>query len=302
VAGAHYNAGDTIAFAGTATDPEDGALPSSAYSWTVVFHHGSHTHPFLGPNVGTTSGSFTIPASGEEAVDVYYQLILNVTDSGAPLGSVGKLTEESHVDIVPNLTTITVAATPAGAALQLAIDQVPGPAPQSIPSVVNFPRTITAPSPQALGASAWAFVSWSDGGAAEHTVNAPPSATTYTATYQCTAGCAFAPLLTAGRVSTSTARLQWGSLACASAYDVVRGSLATLRSSVGDFTSATQACVANDLAGTTADDPTPTAAGGTWYLVRGRGCPGGVGSYDEHIMEFVAGPRDGEIAAAAACP
>jgi glucose/arabinose dehydrogenase/PKD repeat protein len=302
-AGAHYNAGDTISYSGTATDPEDGALPSSAYSWTVVFHHGAHTHPFLGPIVGTTSGSFTIPASGEEAVNVYYQLILNVTDSGAPLGSVGKITKESHVDILPNLTTVTVAAAPAGAGLQLAIDQILGPAPQSIPSVVNFPRTITAPSPQTIGASTWAFVSWSDAGAAEHAVAAPPTATTYTATYQCTAGCSFAPSLTASRVSTETARLQWGSLACAGAYDVVRGGLSALRSGAGNFTPATLACVANNLSGTTVDDPTPTAAGGFWYLVRGTGCPGGAGTYDENSSVPLAGSRDAEIAAsAAACP
>jgi PKD repeat protein len=302
-AGTHYNAGDTVAYAGTATDPEDGTLPSSAYAWTVVFHHGVHTHPFLGPIVGATSGTFTIPASGEEAVDVYYQLLLNVTDSGAPLGAAGTVSQQSQIDILPNLTTITVAANPAGVGLQLSIDQMLGAAPQSKPSVVNFPRTITAPSPQTLGGSTWAFVSWSDGGAAQHTLAAPSAATTYTANYQCVAGCAFAPSLTASRFSTETARLQWGSLACASAYDVVRGSLSTLRGTAGSFTAATQACVANDLLGITVDDPTPTAAGGSWYLVRGIGCPAGVGTYDENSTVHLAGSRDAEIAASgAACP
>jgi hypothetical protein len=70
-AGAHYNAGDTIAFAGTATDPEDGVLPASAYAWTVVFHHGSHTHPFMGPTVGVTSGSFVIPANGGRPTSIF---------------------------------------------------------------------------------------------------------------------------------------------------------------------------------------------------------------------------------------
>jgi glucose/arabinose dehydrogenase/PKD repeat protein len=300
--GAHYNAGDVIAYAGTATDPEDGALPASAYAWTVVFHHGVHTHPFLGPIVGVTSGTFTIPADGEDATDVYFQLLLKVTDSGAPLGAVGKVSYDSQVDIVPNLTTITVAASPAGIGLQLSIDQIPGTAPRSISSVVNFPRTLTAPSPQVLGNATWTFVSWSDGGTAEHTVAAPPTATTYTANYQCVAGCPLAPSLTASRFSTDTARLQWTSFACASAYDVVRGNLGALRSTTGDFTAATQACVANDLAGTTVDDSTPTPSGGIWYLVRTVGCSG-AGSYDEDNMAFVAGPRDAGIAVSgAACP
>src|SRR5205814_1294754 len=42
-----YTAGDTIAFAGSATDPEDGALPASAFHWSVIFHHETHTHGFI---------------------------------------------------------------------------------------------------------------------------------------------------------------------------------------------------------------------------------------------------------------
>ena len=61
--GAQYTAGETISFAGQATDPEDGNLPASAFSWTVLFHHDTHTHPELGPINGVTSGSFTPPVS-----------------------------------------------------------------------------------------------------------------------------------------------------------------------------------------------------------------------------------------------
>src|SRR5262249_2823899 len=31
--GAHYSAGNTISYAGSATDPEDGTLPASAFNW-----------------------------------------------------------------------------------------------------------------------------------------------------------------------------------------------------------------------------------------------------------------------------
>jgi len=37
--GATYAGGDTIAYAGTATDNEDGTLPPSAFTWQVDFHH-----------------------------------------------------------------------------------------------------------------------------------------------------------------------------------------------------------------------------------------------------------------------
>jgi PKD repeat protein len=47
-----FRAGDVISFSGTATDPQDGTLPASAYSWTVLFHHDTHVHPTLGPVSG----------------------------------------------------------------------------------------------------------------------------------------------------------------------------------------------------------------------------------------------------------
>lgn len=302
VVGDHYNAGDTIPYAGSATDPEDGALGPPAFSWTVVFHHDTHTHPFLGPIVGVTSGTFTIPTSGEESTHVYYQVLLNVTDSGAPLGSVGTISQESFVNIVPNVTNIGVAANPPGAGLQLAIDQIPATAPWSKPSVVNFPRALTAPSPQTTGGATWAFSSWSDGGAAGHGIAAPPAPTTYTATYQCVAGCDFTPSLSVARTDPDTAHLTWGALSCASAYDVVRGSLGTLRSSGGDFVSATRACVGNALHVTSRDDATPTPPDGFWFLVQGVGCAG-PGTYDEYGVPSQSGSRDAEIRASqVSCP
>ena len=42
-----YSAGDTIGYAGTGIDPEDGALPPSAFTWQIDFHHDTHSHPFL---------------------------------------------------------------------------------------------------------------------------------------------------------------------------------------------------------------------------------------------------------------
>jgi len=60
--GLHYNAGDTITYSGSGSDPEDGTLPGSAFSWMIVFHHADHTHPFLGHITGSTGGTFTIPS------------------------------------------------------------------------------------------------------------------------------------------------------------------------------------------------------------------------------------------------
>jgi glucose/arabinose dehydrogenase len=177
-AGATYRGGDTINYAGTGTDPETGTLPASAFTWEVVFHHDTHTHPFLGPITGATSGSFTIPRTGEFATNVWYRIHLTVRD---PAG----LTHTTTRDIVPQLTTLSFASTPSG--LGLTLDGIPLTTPASVQSVVGMTRTLGAPSPQVLGGTTYAFSAWSDGGAATHDVNAPATNTTYTATYTPTA-------------------------------------------------------------------------------------------------------------------
>src|SRR5262249_40207025 len=48
--------------------------------------------------------------------------------------------------------------------------------------------TLSAPASQTLNGTTYNFVSWSDGGPATHTITAPTSSTTYTATYQAQGG------------------------------------------------------------------------------------------------------------------
>ena len=52
-----------INFSGSGTDPQDGTLPASALSWSLILHHcpsNCHSHP-LQDFVGVASGSFTAP-------------------------------------------------------------------------------------------------------------------------------------------------------------------------------------------------------------------------------------------------
>ena len=46
--------------------PRTGTLPAAAFTWEVVFHHDTHTHPFMQPTSGITSGSFVIPTTGRD--------------------------------------------------------------------------------------------------------------------------------------------------------------------------------------------------------------------------------------------
>jgi len=90
--------------------------------------------------------------------------------------------------------------------------------------------------------------------------------------------------------------VQWAPQTGAQNYDVVFGNLETLHSSGGDFTSATQGCVAFNTASTSASfSPAPGLGQAYWLLVRGKNCTGN-GTYDSGDAQQV-GSRDAEIEA-----
>jgi hypothetical protein len=109
------------------------------------------------------------------------------------------------------------------------------------------------------------------------------------------------PSLVAGKSPTATT-LSWTALAGAGRYDVVRGSLAVLRATGGDFESATEGCVVDNESGTAAMfSGDPGAGDGFWFLVRGVNC-GGDGTFDSSGAAQV-GDRDGGIAESVnSCP
>jgi glucose/arabinose dehydrogenase/PKD repeat protein len=170
-----FRAGDVIPFSGIATDPEDGALPPSAYSWTILFHHDSHVHPTLGPVSGMTGGSLTIPSTGHDfSGNTSYEIILTVTDSSG-------LQHTSSVFVFPHKIDLIFVTIPPGLALN--IDGISHTPPYVKDTLIGFQHTIDAPN-QAQGAVDYGFVSWSDGGAQAHNIIAGGVATTYTAIYQ----------------------------------------------------------------------------------------------------------------------
>jgi glucose/arabinose dehydrogenase len=173
-AGTLYSAGETFAYAGTGTDAEDGTLPASSFTWEVVFHHDTHTHPFVPPTSGSKTGSFTIPTNNETSSNVWYRIHLTVRDSGG-------LTQESTRDLTPRKSTVMLATSPS--ALQLKLDGQPVAAPTSFVGVVGIVRNLEAVSPQTVNGTTWVFASWSDGAARVHDISTPVSNTTYTATY-----------------------------------------------------------------------------------------------------------------------
>jgi glucose/arabinose dehydrogenase len=173
-AGTTWKVGDVIAFSGSATDAQDGALSASALSWQLILHHcpsNCHTHP-LQTFAGVSSGSFTAP---DHEYPSYLELQLTATDSGG-------LATTTSVRLDPRTVVLTFQTTPGG--LQIVVGGTAGTASFSRTVIVGSTNSISATSPQMKGKRSYLFSSWSDGGAQSHSIVAAASPTTYTARFR----------------------------------------------------------------------------------------------------------------------
>jgi glucose/arabinose dehydrogenase/chitodextrinase len=171
--GALFRAGDVIPFSGNGTDPDDGLLPASAFTWNIDFLHEGHVHPGI-PQTGVKSGSFTIPTSGHDfSGNTRYRVALTVADSSG-------LTSTRAVLVYPQKSNLTFSTVPAG--LTLHLDGIARVAPFVYDTLIGFSHTVEARD-QAVGATSYTFASWSDGGARQHVVVVPGADQGYAATY-----------------------------------------------------------------------------------------------------------------------
>jgi glucose/arabinose dehydrogenase len=169
-----WRVGQQISFSGSGTDPEDGALPASAMTWTLTMQHcpaACHQHT-IEQFDGVASGQFIAP---DHEYPSYLELRLTVRDS---LGA----TRSKIVQLQPQTVDLTFATTPAG--LQLAVGSSATAAPFTRRVIIGSSNSVSAPSPQALGGQDYVFSSWSDGGAAAHDIVAPAAPATYQAVFQ----------------------------------------------------------------------------------------------------------------------
>lgn len=96
--------------------------------------------------------------------------------------------------------------------------------------------------------------------------------------------------------------LSWDATPGADTYDLIRGDLATLAQTAGEFSQAVETCLAASHAGTSWDDPEEPAPGAGWfYLVRARGCGDQPGSYDSNGPSQSTSRDDSIAASPAAC-
>jgi PKD repeat protein len=165
-----YRVGDIISFSGSATDEQDGAVPASALSWQVITHHCPggvcHSHFFYSVN-GVSTGSFRADDHGD---DSHFEIVLTARDSTG-------LTAKSSVKLQPRTVAVTFTTAPAGMTLNYNGTPITTPWTRSI--IIGGVRTIAAPATQ----GSRTFSSWSDRGAASHTVKVGSANSTYTAYY-----------------------------------------------------------------------------------------------------------------------
>jgi uncharacterized repeat protein (TIGR01451 family) len=173
-AGTTWKVDDLILFDGSATDPQQGALPDSALSWELVMHHcpsDCHTHSIQTWGGDPTTWFFNAP---DHEYPSYLELRLTATDAGG-------LTDTESLRLDPRTVDLTFQSSPSG--MQLVVGSFTGATPFTRTLIEGSNNTISAPSPQTFGGTGYSWSSWSDGGAQSHNVIATATAT-YTAAYQ----------------------------------------------------------------------------------------------------------------------
>ncbi len=171
--GTTWKVGDKIAFSGTAGDPEQGTLPASALTWTLIMQHcPSDCHAHQITTMTGTSGTFTAPDHEHPS---YLELRLTATDSGG-------LVDTKSVRLDPKTSALTFASQPSG--LPLTYLATTAAAPFTRTAIVGSSGSLSSALLQLSANNIYRFSSWSDSGTRTHNFIAPASPTTYTAIYR----------------------------------------------------------------------------------------------------------------------
>ena len=91
------------------------------------------------------------------------------------------MTTTASVNLQPRTANLTFQSSPSG--LWLTAGPTTAKAPFTVTAIVNGNLQLIAPDQKYRGKT-YVFVSWSDGGARDHTIKVPSTNATYTATFQ----------------------------------------------------------------------------------------------------------------------
>ena len=164
-----------ITLVGSASDPEQGTLPNSALSFEVIKRHDTHYHPFFPPTQGNNFQITTPPPEDFGAtLNSRLEIMLTATDSQGLSSTVTQ-------NLNPTLVDVTFQTNPSGLQLMVAGSTIV--APLTITSWHNWGLVVDAPPQSNATGQPYGFASWSDGGAASHTITTGASPATYLATF-----------------------------------------------------------------------------------------------------------------------
>jgi PKD repeat protein len=171
-----FGVGQELRLRGSAMDTEDGRLSEAALSWIVMLHHGDHSHMVLSATSGNDVTFDAPPPEDLAALETsYLEIQLSATDSH---GASGVITQTLR----PNIVALHFATEPTG--LHAFVNGRTITAPAALSSWEGYQLNVAAAG-QADATGRWmAFDSWSDGGAATHTITTPAATATYTATFK----------------------------------------------------------------------------------------------------------------------
>ncbi len=182
-----YRIGDTVAYGGSAVDPDNGPAPTLA--WQLITRHcpggPCHAHPATLPG---SSGTFVVPDHDD---DTHLELLLTATSSTG-----AATTKALRLD--PQRATLTADTTPAGLKLVYGSQSATPTVTQQID--IGGTRSLTALTPQTVGGVTYTFSRWSDGNTnAQRTVTMGAAGLHLTATFT-----AAAPTATPTAIATAT--------------------------------------------------------------------------------------------------
>jgi glucose/arabinose dehydrogenase len=170
-----WKVGDAISFSGSASDPEEGAIPAARLHWDVSLltcdASGTtcvtrRSDPFDG-----SSETYVAPDWSGEGRSIL-EFRLTATDTHG-------LTGVSTLRLDPRMVDLTFRTDPEGLSIGLGSTTVSSTTTRTV--IQGSTQDVAAPSPQTLAGDQYQFESWSDGGASGHSFSAPATPTTYTA-------------------------------------------------------------------------------------------------------------------------
>ncbi len=167
-----WSVGQSVSFSGSATDPEQGALPASAFEWELLMHHCPdicYIHAIESWS-DVRSGSFTAP---EHEYPSHLELRMTVTDQHGLEDVTSRL-------IQPKTVTLQMRSAPSG--LRLSAAGRTAKTPFNVTVIRGSKVVISVPSGQTVDGFDYAWTSWAHGGAKAQTITANASAT-YTARF-----------------------------------------------------------------------------------------------------------------------